>query len=324
MIHKTIMFVCLFAVLISNAQNTRPSVKSKCFEYYTDKKNGKLNVTHFTTMDCELYDKRGNVIKKTTFKKDGSYDYSNCYTYEYDANNNKIKKLSYTPEGDIDKITNNTYNTNNQITKHSIFNNKNQLLLETSYSYKYDLNNNILKETCVVKPETPSKISYIDYISYDFYGNILTHTRNTIENKQVHKYEYTYNKNGHMLSEIFFDENNELKHKSTYKLGTSGRILKWEFNENRGKAFTEKSDYDKYGNKILWIKYNAKMELLQKIEYCYNEYSQIIKEKHYNIYEKLMYVISYKENHTNTNAVEYTTFTDKVKTNFIKQIVELY
>ncbi len=322
MIHRIITLILLSFFFSSNAQKPNAKIKSKCYEYYENFKNKKLDIINFSSTKCEYYNRSGKILKETVFRNDGSFDYENCYTYKYDANNNRIRKISYTVKGDTNQIEITKYNDKNDITELLIYKNDSTLVSKTAYTYKYDLNNNILKETSLTKMYIDTTISYSNHYTYDYHGNTLVHIHRSNTKKQLYQINYTYNKSGYLLTKTCFDKNNKIEYQYTYRRGSGGKELELHYKNNALEEWTHKWEYDKNENKTKFAQYNSKMELMKKIEYFYDKQNRKNKEKHYNLYEKIATIIDYKIKNIQDRVINYTTYTDEKITSFSKLIID--
>jgi hypothetical protein len=322
MAHRIITLIFLLFLFNSNAQKPNTKIKSKCYEYYENFKNKKLDLINFSSTKCEYYNRAGKILKETVFNGNGSFDYENCYTYKYNSDNKRVKKISYTAKGNTNQIEIYKYNTKNHLIELLIYNNDSTLLSKTDYTYKYDLSDNILQETSFTKMYSDTEMSYRNHFTYDYFGNILEHIHKSNDGKQLYRINYTYNNSGYLLTKTRFDKNDQLEQQHTYRRGSSGKKLELHYKSSSLDEWTKKWEYDKNENKTKFAQYNSKMELEKKVKYFYDEKNRKNKEKHYNLYEKIVKIIDFKVKNIQDKVIHYSTYTDEKITSFTKLIID--
>ncbi len=121
-------------------------------------------------------DEKGNPVKETVERDDGTFDYT-YYTYEYDAAGNTVKKTEdsvndYSEQGTIDVVNVYEYDENNNVVKHTIYDAYD--LVIGCVTYDYD-NNELVKLTdyhndgrirCIYEYENGKKTNTSSY-NYD-------------------------------------------------------------------------------------------------------------------------------------------------------------
>ncbi|NWN45790.1 hypothetical protein HR065_01700, partial [Candidatus Phytoplasma pruni] len=261
----------------------------KVVNYFKYKENGDIHWNHEDTYTAE-YKNNEKLVKR--YNEDGSIDWTNVntFTHEYDSDENLIKQLKYKANGDIHWDNENTfvreYDDNKNITKQITFKEDGKKDLEKIYNddqniistFKYKENGDIHwnhEDTYTAEYKNNEKLvkrhnedSSIDWTN----DNTFTHEYDSDENliKQLkykangdvhwnHEDTFTreYDKNKNITKQLKYKENGDIhwNHENTY-----GALCQ---NKKRKAKYKYKED----STLDLEIVYNVNEKIIKKLKY---------------------------------------------------------
>jgi YD repeat-containing protein len=185
---------------------------------------------------------------------------------EYDVNGNITKEVGYRPDSWIENNYTNSYNENNVLIEHSIFDEENQLL--ECHKFDLDEKGKIIGESCYYSEMDDS--DYTTY-SYDEEGRLIE-KRNVDSEQDLYwltNFEY---ENGLLVKEQHFNDNNTLETEKKCEYSPKGELIK-EINidqlENDKRTYV--FEYDDAGHRVKTLMYNTKDQLTAKFLYEFDE-----------------------------------------------------
>lgn len=187
--NKALWGIALFTFLVSMAygQSDKEIRKNKIKSVTTWQSDKDDNPPVAYKDTYELYDKAGNLVAKTQYKKDGSVDWKE--TYLWDKYQNKTEELHYRGESVLQKKMSWKYNAKNQRIEEKEFEGNGTLKRVTSYQYNADEERSL--ET--VKDAQGTQIKTIEYK----YGSKGLKTEKVTRNRlnkpeSIKKWAYEY------------------------------------------------------------------------------------------------------------------------------------
>ncbi len=228
-------------------------------------KGSKIEENHFNSKG-ELewkymykYDEKDNQIEESVYDSKGELVRKN--TFKYDEKNNKIEENGYNSNRELVYGYIYTYkydNKGNQVEcKQNKHNSEGQLepkMWTKLLIYKYDEKGNLIEEKeCNYNGELCNKNTY----KYDKKRNKIEEQIYNFVGELNYKYNYKYDERGNLKEKKEINSEGKIV-KSTYKHDEKGNLLQenfYDFNEELDSKYTYKYKYDKKGNWIERIKY---------------------------------------------------------------------
>ncbi|PKP35054.1 MAG: hypothetical protein CVU00_04085 [Bacteroidetes bacterium HGW-Bacteroidetes-17] len=178
----------------------------------------------------------------------------------YDAQGNPTKDISYNPPGVVDQTIESKYDDQNRLIEEACFDGEEELLEKTFF--EWDAKGKKIKE----------EKHYLDgsvdttIFNYDSDGHLIEklckNDDDEIEYKEAFKFE------GNQLVEYSkYNEDEEIAEKKSFTMNDGKLESEVHWTAEEGNETTKKYRYDEEGNVEKELYYNAKKQLVKKVEY---------------------------------------------------------
>ncbi|MBR6695630.1 MAG: protein kinase [Oscillospiraceae bacterium] len=243
------------------------------------------------------YDANGNRIKESYYNADNTLRFTRVYeynvsgdklyetiydsngmlycSYKYDANGNRVKEDTY--KGGSVYLNNNVipeYDLNGNKAKEKYL--REDGTLDYYYTYEYDSDGNLIKESCYFGN------GMLDHVyEYDSNGNKIKENRYFGNGTLNDVYEY--DSNGNKIKESRYYSDGTLNYYLIYEYDSDGnKIKESSYNEEGAFIYYCTYEYDLNGNKIKQSYYDSDGTLDWYLIYEYDSNGNLIKESWYN------------------------------------------
>ena len=262
----------------------------------------KEHISHGKTTSLEIFDTRGNLLKKVSGTPNtwGSY----TYTYTYDENNNCVTKVyeeygfppdttTYTYDEKGNKLTSHIVRGNGSWSKTNYRYNEAGLLEQKTTSdeigtntiivYAYDENGNLLQE--VLRYPHSETISSTRY-TYDSRGNRLSTSHYQGETCE-YEIRWTYDAAGNKLSEIdYFYDGDQVIHKTPtqWAYDDHGNVTGVLHSPDLTAQIPKQNEntYDALGNILSSTTFHADGTISSRVEFTYDRHGNILTTASYD------------------------------------------
>lgn len=190
-------------------------------------KTEKIHDIESITCDVEnTYDESGKLIEKIEYTDSGLYQ---IVLYTYDEDGNEIEKETKNPDGNLGSRTTSQYNEYGDVTYQKYeYSYKNQRKTEeTTFSYQYDANGNIIEKT--INNTTLGTGWTIQY-EFDSQNNVISETEYSTSFGMDHKRTFRYDSQGNMVEEKYDTDlmGQVLPYIYTYRYDEAGNLIEFD------------------------------------------------------------------------------------------------
>ena len=180
----------------------------------------------------------------------------------YDAHGNPIKDISYNPPGVVDQTIESKYDNQNRLIEEACFDGEEELLEKTFF--EWDANGKKIKE----------EKHYLD--------------------GSIDKTVFTYNSNGNLIEKLCKNDDDELEYKEEFKF--EGKILVEYLRYNEDEEITEKKSFTINDNQLeTEVHWTVEDDIETTKEYRYDEEGNVEKELYYNAKKQLVKKVEYQK-----------------------------
>lgn len=207
------------------------------------------------------YDHEGRVIRETTISEDG--EFADDKTFEYDSAGRLVKQLKHYIDGSAD-ITSFQYNSDGQVTEKITVDDEGETESIETFSYR----DGRLVGHEIVDGEK-NRLIYNEYV-FDDAGKLIQHIRDNEADGEYFRLVFSYNSEGHKLSEALYDFEDNLIETTWFEEDEQGRVVQTVEETNRSRK-VKHFRFDDRGNNLGYEEINANGDKMVVVEHQYDE-----------------------------------------------------
>lgn len=207
------------------------------------------------------YDHEGRVIRETSIAEDG--EFADDKTYEYNNEGRLVKQLKHYIDGTAD-ITTFQYNSEGQVTEKITVDDEGETESIETFAYRDG------RLTCheIVDAEH-NRLLYDEYV-FDENGKLVQHIRDNEADGEYFKLVFSYNSEGHKLSEALHDYEDNLIETTWFEEDEQGRVVQTVEETSRSRK-VKQFRFDEHGNNLGYEETNGNGDKMVVVEHHYDE-----------------------------------------------------
>ncbi|MDD5569887.1 MAG: hypothetical protein PHD97_01905 [Bacteroidales bacterium] len=215
-----------------------------------------------------IYDSKGNLIEETRLKYDGSIVYR--IVFSYDTSGRKTEERKSGGNDIVDKIDTYKYDEAGRLIE--LINLVPAISMKIIYKYQYDNKGNLITE----KKFTGERLDYEYTSTFDEKNRKIKEIKTYPAGDNIYYVTYSYNINDSIIEETYFDKNDKLTNKKTFKYDNKNQKVE-ECNFSGNTLINKYTcTYNQFGDKLIESTYLSNDILSQTIEYVYNDKRKLI------------------------------------------------
>ncbi len=207
------------------------------------------------------YDHEGRVIRETSIAEDG--EFADDKTYEYNNEGRLVKQLKHYIDGTAD-ITTFQYNSEGQVTEKITVDDEGETESIETFTYRDDR----LTGHEIVDAEH-NRLLYDEYV-FDENGKLVQHIRDNEADGEYFKLVFSYNSEGHKLSEALHDYEDNLIETTWFEEDEQRRVVQTVEETSRSRK-VKQFRFDEHGNNLGYEETNGNGDKMVVVEHHYDE-----------------------------------------------------